>query len=324
MSYEQLNSFERKAIYYRYNSGESYRSIGRLLNRHHTTIMREVKRNKPPYYTYFDESAEDLAVERRKKPRHAKKLSNKMLYQHVVHKLQEGWSPDAIAGRLKKNHPNDKGECVSHETIYQWVIKDYQVGGGLYKALPKRHKKRKKQRKYGDLRGKIKNRVSIHERPNIVEKRSRIGDWEGDLVEGKKGSGYIITHVDRATKYLMAQKIENKTAELFNKTTISMFITLDTSKRLTLTLDNGKEFSLFSKLEKRLNMDIYFADPYCSWQRGTNENTNGLIRRYFPKKTDFSTITDNELQEVVNKINSRPRKILDYQTPEEVFSLDSL
>ncbi|ESP94957.1 IS30 family transposase [Pseudoalteromonas luteoviolacea 2ta16] len=224
----------------------------------------------------------------------------------------------------KKNHPNDKEKRVSHETIYQWVIKDYQAGGELYKALPKRHKKRKKQRKYGDLRGKIKDRVSIHERPVIVEERTRIGDWEGDLVEGKKGSGYIVTHVDRATKYLMAQKIESKTAEAFNKATLSMFMPLAPSKRLTLTLDNGKEFSLFNKIENRLKIDIYFADPYCSWQRGTNENTNGLIRRYFPKKTDFSTITDNELQKVVHKINSRPRKSLDYQTPKEAFSLENM
>ncbi|KZN29855.1 IS30 family transposase, partial [Pseudoalteromonas luteoviolacea] len=136
--------------------------------------------------------------------------------------------------------------------------------------------------------------------------------------------GYIVTHVDRATKYLMAQKIESKTAEAFNKATLSMFMPLAPSKRLTLTLDNGKEFSLFNKIENRLKIDIYFADPYCSWQRGTNENTNGLIRRYFPKKTDFSTITDNELQKVVHKINSRPRKSLDYQTPKEAFSLENM
>ncbi|ATG79719.1 IS30 family transposase [Pseudoalteromonas sp. 1_2015MBL_MicDiv] len=319
MSYEHLNSFERKAIYYRFNSGESCRSIGKLLNRHHTTIMREVKRNKPPYYDYFDEAAHEKAMERRKVSRHARKRNNKALYELVLSKIAMGWSPDAIAGRFKKDNPSDELMHVSHETIYQWVIKDFKAGGELYKDLAKRHKKRRKQRKYGDLRGQIKNRVSISERPKIVEDRSRIGDWEGDLIEGKKGSGFFVTHVDRSSRYLIAQKIETKQAESFNTATVEMFKEIPEHKQLTLTLDNGKEFSKFKALEEELDFIIYFADPYCSWQRGTNEHTNGLIRRYFPKKTDFSTITNEQLQEVVMKINTRPRKILNYQTAEEVF-----
>ena len=319
MPYNHLSSFERKAIYYRFNSGESCRSIGKLLSRHHTTIMREVRRNKPPYYAYFDESAHDKALARRKIPRHANKRRNKALYELVVGKISSGWSPDAIAGRLKKDNPSNKLMQVSHEAIYQWVIHDFKAGGILYKDLAKRHKKRKKQCKYGDLRGQIKDRVSIKERPTVVEERSRLGDWEGDLVEGKKGSGFFVTHVDRTSRYLLAQKIETKQAMLFNDATISMFKPIPAQKQLTLTLDNGKEFSAFKALEEQLNFDVFFADPYCSWQRGTNEHTNGMIRRYFPKKTDFSTITNEQLQEVVMKINQRPRKILNYQTAEEVF-----
>ena len=319
MPYDHLNSFERKAIYYRFNSGESCRSIGRLLNRHHTTIMREIRRNKPPYYDYFDESAHEKAMLRRSQPRHAKKWENKQLYEFVVHKISQGWSPDAIAGRLKKDNPLNNDMHVSHETIYQWVIKDFKAGGVIYKDLAKRHKKRKKQRKYGDLRGQIKDRVSIKERPLIVAERSRIGDWEGDLIEGKKGSGFIVTHVDRTSRYLLAHMIETKQARLFNAATISMFKDIPAHQQLTLTLDNGKEFSAFKALEQPLGFNIYFADPYCSWQRGTNEHTNGLIRRYFPKKTDFSSITNEQLQNVVNTINRRPRKILNYQTAEEVF-----
>lgn len=319
MPYKHLSSFERKAIYYRFNSGESCRSIGKLLSRHHTTIMREVRRNKPPYYTYFDESAHDKALARRKIPRHANKRENKVLYELVVGKISCGWSPDAIAGRLKKDNPFNKQMHVSHETIYQWVIHDFQAGGTLYKDLAKRHKKRRKQCKYGDLRGQIKDRVSIKERPTVVQERSRLGDWEGDLIEGKKGSGFFVTHVDRTSRYLLSQKIETKQAMLFNAATILMFKAIPVQKQLTLTLDNGKEFSAFKALEERLNFDVFFADPYCSWQRGTNEHTNGMIRRYFPKKTDFSTITNEQLQEVVMKINQRPRKILNYQTAEEVF-----
>lgn len=319
MPYKHLSSFERKAIYYRFNSGESCRSIGKLLDRHHTTIMREVRRNKPPYYDYFDESAHQKALARRKVPRHASKRENKVLHELVVAQIACGWSPDAIAGRLKKDNPFNKQMHVSHETIYQWVIHDFQAGGILYKDLAKRHKKRKKQRKYGDLRGQIKERISIRERPSIVQERCRVGDWEGDLVEGKKGSGYFVTHVDRTSRYLLAQKIETKQAMLFNEATISMFKPIPAQKQLTLTLDNGKEFSAFKALEERLSFDVFFADPYCSWQRGTNEHTNGMIRRYFPKKTDFSTITNEQLQEVVQKINQRPRKKLNYQTAEEVF-----
>ncbi|WP_281559673.1 IS30 family transposase [Thalassomonas sp. RHCl1] len=130
---------------------------------------------------------------------------------------------------------------------------------------------------------------------------------------------FFCSHVERTSRYLIAQKIENKQAALFNEATLALFSRIPDHKRLTLTLDNGKEFAAFKALEKPLNLTIYFADPYCSWQRGTNENTNGLIRRFIPKKTDFSTITNEQLQEVVNKINSRPRKILNYRTPEEVF-----
>jgi IS30 family transposase len=319
MAYEHLSTFERKAIYYRHNSGHSYRSIAKFLGRHHTTILREVKRNKPKYYTYFDEAAVDKADNRKSIARHERKKSNQNLYDYVINKLKKSWSPDAIAGRLKIEYPNDSSMRVSHECIYQWIYKDFQSGGELYKHLAKTHKKRRKQRKYGSLRGLIKDRVSIKERPEIIESRERIGDWEGDLVEGKKGTGFMATHVDRSTRFLISRKMENKKATSFNQATEYAFKNICPTKLLTLTLDNGKEFSAFKDIEKKLGIDVYFADAYCSWQRGTNENTNGLLRRFFPKGTDFTTITDRQLQETVDKINNRPRKILNYQTPAEVF-----
>lgn len=319
MAYQHLTTFERKAIYYRHNSGESFRSIAKLLGRHHTTIMREIKRNKPRYYTYFDEAAEEKAANRRAVARHKRKRSNEPLYKYVIDKLKSNWSPDAIAGRLKIDFPNTDLMRVSHETIYQWIYKDFLAGGELYKYLPKTHKKRRKQRKYGSLRGLIKGRISIRERPDIVESRERIGDWEGDLVEGKKGSGFFVTHVDRASRFLIAKSIESKHAAKFNAATIHAFSNVPNEKKITITLDNGKEFSGFKHVEDALDVDIYFADPYCSWQRGTNENTNALLRRFFPKGTDFSTVSDRQLQAAVDTINHRPRKILDYQTPAEVF-----
>ncbi len=176
------------------------------------------------------------------------------------------------------------------------------------------------QCKYGSLRGLIKDRVSIKERPKIIDSRERIGDWEGDLVEGKKGTGFFVTHVDRATRFLLARKINDKKSVSFNEATIEAFKTIPSKRCITLTLDNGKEFSAFKKVEETLNIDVYFADPYCSWQRGTNEHTNGLIRRFFPKGTNFTKLTDGQLQDVVDTINHRPRKILNYRTPDEIFN----
>lgn len=170
------------------------------------------------------------------------------------------------------------------------------------------------------LRGLIKNRVSIRERPILVEYRERVGDWEGDLVEGKKGTGFAATHVDRSSRFLIARKIENKQSSSFNEATINAFKAVCSSKIHTLTLDNGKEFSAFEMLENAVGFKVYFADPYCSWQRGTNENINGLLRRFLPKGTDFFTLTNGQLQSLVDTINHRPRKALNYRTPFEVFN----
>ena len=182
---------------------------------------------------------------------------------------------------------------------------------------------KRRARSYGFLhpnsKSLIKGRVSIRERPKIIESRSRIGDREGDLVEGKKGTGFIVTHVDRTSRFLIGKKIENKQALSFNEATIKVFQKTPSDKLHTLTLDNGKEFSGFKKIEDKLNIDVYFADPYCSWQRGTNEHTNGLLRRYLPKGTSFSDLTDRQLQSIIDTINNRPRKILNYRTPAEVY-----
>lgn len=319
MAYSHLTTSERKAIYYRHSSGESYRSIARLLDRSHSTILREIKRNRPKLYTYFDELAVDKAADRRSVARHKRKHSNERLYSYVIDKLKEYWSPDAISGRLPIEFPKDLTMRISHEGIYQWIYKDCKNGGELYKLLPKCHKKRRKQRRYGSLRGLIKGRVSIHDRPKEVDSRERIGDWEGDLVEGKKGTGFFVTHVERHSRFLISRKIKNKKTASFIDATILSFKSTPKNKLLTLTLDNGKEFSGFKKVESALGISVYFADPYSSWQRGTNENTNGLLRRFFPKGTDFTTLNNEELQRTVHTINHRPRRILNYQTASEVY-----
>ena len=181
------------------------------------------------------------------------------------------------------------------------------------------HKKRRRQRRYGTGRGLIPGRVSIDKRPDLVATRQRFGDWEGDTVEGAKGSGHITTHVERKSRYLIAAKLTNKAAAVTATAVTSAFRRIPKALRHTLTLDNGKEFARFRDIEKHTGLTVYFADPYSAWQRGTNENTNGLLRRYFPKGLDFRNITQETLASAVKKLNHRPRKCLDYQTPHEVF-----
>jgi len=209
---------------------------------------------------------------------------------------------------------------ISTEGVYRWLYEDATVGGELYKHLRRCHKKRKKQRKYGSLRGLIPNRVSIHERPPEVGLRTRIGDWEGDTVEGRKGSGGMATHVERSSRYLIATRLSDKTAETFTVRSIKAFKAVPRALRHTLTLDNGKENARFKILEDKTGFTVFFADPYSPWQRPTNENTNGLLRQYFPKGSDFRKMTDEALAEAVQKINHRPRKCLGYRTPHQVFN----
>jgi len=209
---------------------------------------------------------------------------------------------------------------MSTEGIYRWMYEDTIAGGDLYKHLRRCHKKRKKQRKYGSLRGLIPNRISIHERPEAVDLRNRTGDWEGDTVEGCKGSGGVATHVERSSRYLIAARLIDKTANIFTSQSIKAFRVVPHAFRHTLTLDNGKENARFQTLEKKTGLTVFFADPYSSWQRGLNENTNGLLRQYFPKGSSFKNMTDEELAEAVRKINHRPRKCLGYRTPHEVFN----
>jgi IS30 family transposase len=237
----------------------------------------------------------------------------------VERKLKEDWAPETIAQKLKADYPDDDKMRVSHETIYRWIYSDAKNGGTLYKHLRRRRKKRRKQKRYGSGRRFIQGRVGIAERPAIVDSRERFGDWEGDTIEGKKSSGYIATHVERKSRYLMAAKLVDKKSDSLTMQSIRLFCGIPKKMRQTLTVDNGSEFSRFKELEDKTGLTVYFADPYAAWQRGTNENTNGLLRQYFPKGTDFSKISEEDLAIAVKKLNYRPRKCLDYQSPHEVF-----
>lgn len=321
MSYVQLTSEERYVIYHLKLFRLSLREIARRLGRHHTTISREIKRNGPivPSWVYWHEGAHQKALQRRTQPRHFRRYTHAPLVRYVERSLRAEWSPDVIAAKLKMEYPDDTRMRVSIETVYRWVYRDASQGGQLFSCLCRCHKKRRRQRRYGTGRGLIPGRVSIDLRPDLVTTRQRFGDWEGDTVEGAKGSGNITTHVERKSRYLIAGKLTNKTAAVTAQAAISAFRKIPKTLRHTLTLDNGKEFARFHDIEKDTGITVYFADPYSAWQRGTNENTNGLLRRYFPKGLDFRTVTEETLAEAVKKLNHRPRKCLNYRTPHEVF-----
>lgn len=324
MPYAQLTSEERCAIYHLKLFGLSHREIGRRLGRHHSTICRELARNGPDdpdddQDVYWHEAAQEDALTRRHQPKPWLRKSSARLLRYVERKLQADWSPETIAGCLKLAHPENPQQRVSTETIYRWVYHEASQGGMLYSRLCRQHKKRRTQRRYGVGRGLIPGRVSIDQRPQAVNQRGRFGDWEGDTVEGARGGGNLTSHVERKSRYVMVAKLPNKTADATASTAIRLFRHIPPALRQTLTLDNGKEFARFREIEKQTGLTIYFADPYAAWQRGCNENTNGLLRRYFPKGTDFRKVSEKELALVVKKLNHRPRKCLGYRTPHEVF-----
>jgi IS30 family transposase len=322
MSYTHFTEKERYVISHLKLAEFSDREIGRRLGRHHTSISREIDRNRPTYaddavYWYY--VTQPVAEIRRHKARSHRRQKYPPLVEYVEKKLRLDWSPEAISGRLRLDYPNDKRMRISHETIYSWIYLDASQDGDLHNHLRRRHKKRRRQTRYGSGRRYIPGRVSIAERPPVVETRERFGDWEGDSLEGAKGTGSLATHVERKSRYLLAAKLSDKKAATMTEESAKSFYRIPRNLRQTLTVDNGKEFSQFKELEKRTGLFVYFADPYAAWQRGTNENTNGILRFYFPKGTDFRKVTDNKLESVVRKINNRPRKCLNYRTPHEVM-----
>ena len=320
MSYSHFSEHERYVIYHLKLYGLSLREIGRRLGRHHTSISREIERNGYPNTVYYPGVSQPKADARARKARHHRRRSNKRLFNYVMHRIGKNWSPDEVTNRLELDYPNDASMRCSAETIYQWIYRDAQAGGDAYNHLRRSHKKRRKQRKYGTGRGLIPDRISIHDRPGIVDDRTRFGDWEGDTVEGKKGSGGIATHVERKSRYLLAARLNDKKAVTMTNQSIEVFRKVPVKLRHTLTVDNGKEFADFKTMEKKTGLSIYFADPYTPGQRATNENTNGLVRQYCPKGSDFSKITEQRLAQVVKQLNHRPRKCLGYRTPHEVFN----
>jgi IS30 family transposase len=312
MTYKQLTYAKRYVIYICLKAGKSIPEIAQLLGFHKTSIYREIERNKGRR-GYRPKQAQESATARRCTARKNIHFHDQV-QELVEYYLKQDWSPEQISGYLKKEH----NVFISHERIYQHVWEDKRTGGTLYTHLRWSQKKRKKRYGKRDRRGQIKDRVSIDQRPEIVAKKERIGDWEIDTIIGKNHKGALVTAVERSTKFLCLHYVPHKSAALVSQALINMLLPYQ-SNVLTITADNGKEFAHHKQIAQALDADVYFAHPYHSWERGLNENTNGLIRQYFPKKYDFSTITKEQVTFVENRINHRPRKMLKFEKPQNIF-----
>ena len=286
--------------------------IANLLSVHKSTISRELKRNTG-LRGYRPKQAQDKTNSRKKNSRKNIRF-NEAVQQRVEFYIKEDWSPEQISGRLAL----EEDIHISHETIYQYIWADKQAGGDLYKYLRGSRKKKKKRYGKADRRGQIKDRVSIDERPEAVDKKERIGDWEIDTIIGSNHKGALVSVVERKSQFSCIEYVPKKEAELVTEVIVNMLMSFKI-KVLTITADNGKEFALHKKIAKELEANVYFAHPYHSWERGLNENTNGLIRQYFPKKYDFRNITKQDTVFVENRLNQRPRKSLNFKKPIEIF-----
>jgi transposase, IS30 family len=314
-SYRQLTLEQRCQIYALKESGNCQASISRHLGVSRSTISRELKRNKDENNVYDYSSASQKAQSRRSRAsRRLSKFTSALRLEIELLLLQHQWSPEQISGWLKK----EGKPSVSPTRIYQHIWADKQAGGELYKSL--RHSGKKYCQRKGKTagRGLIPGRVDIDQRPAIVEEKSRIGDWEADTIIGAKHSGVIFSCVDRKSKFTKLVLLDDRTAGSVTIACQRALLPI-ADKVITITYDNGKEFANHVDIGKMLGASSYFAKPYHSWERGLNEHTNGLARQYFPKGTDFATLTRAEVQAVEDKLNSRPRKVLGYKTPREIF-----
>ncbi len=311
-SYTHFTQEERESIYLLLKLNKNLTEIAAELGRHKSSVSREIRRNSSINGQYNPWGAySKYHFRRRKCRRHARICFGSQLYDYIIERLKKYYSPEIIATKWNIENPDDR---ISFSTIYK------AIKSGVFEGISvKSHLRRKGKRRYGKKRGKyntIKPEHTIHERPEEANQRLRIGDWEGDTVSGAKGKGCIVTLVDRKSRKLLSAKSKDMSAQSVLKAIKKAFGTI---KPKTITLDNGSEFSKFKDLERALNTTVYFADPHAPWQRGTNENINDCIRFFFPKGFDFDSISDKELQYVVELINDRPRLCLGLLSPNEVF-----
>lgn len=318
--YRQLTDEDRIEIYAMKQAGIRQSNISRQLGIHPSTVGRELARNSGKR-GYRPKQAQGLAMERRYNARKAVKMTPDTI-KYIESKIQQEHSPEQIAGRMKVD-PHYLGITISHERIYQHIWQNKDSGGKLYQYLRiAGHKKKRKRYGKQDFRGKIPNRVGIEQRPKIVDHKKRIGDWEADTIIGQHHRGAVVTIVERKSQFALLAQVNRKTADAVCQQMIRILRPFR-HRVHTITTDNGREFTLHETIASKLQAKIYFADPYQACQRGLNEQVNGLIRQYLPKKTDLRHVTDDQLRFIMHRINHRPRKTLGFKTPYEVFCNNS-
>ena len=303
---------ERDILYRLLKAKKPKAEIARLMGRDRSTIYREIERNTGGR-GYRPKQAQRKADERRLRCRREPKMNDPKLKSSVRRLLKKAWSPDQIAKWLRREFPRNPEKCVSHQTIYTWIVQEapelraYLRRGGTRRSGPEK-------------RGQLVGCVSIEGRPKVVDSRRRFGDWEGDTVVSPGRRSGLVTMVDRKSGYTRIRKTTSLKAATTRRAARRSLRDLPESLRRSMTLDNGKEFAEHEQLAEDLGLDIYFAKPYASWQGGTNEHTNGLLRQFFPKGTDFARISHRQVARAEKLLNERPRKRLGYRTPQEVLA----
>jgi IS30 family transposase len=318
--YKQLTSDERDLIAVHHANGFSLSEIAKMLNRNKSTISRELTRNSAPSSkVYLSSQAHKRAQKRKKLAATKEELKCHKIRNFVSNKLKEGWSPEIIAGTLSSNPSNLK---ISHESIYLYI---YKQRLDLVPYLARSHKKRfKRIPKANKKNNRIPHRIFIDQRPQEVNARCEFGHWEADTAVSRQSKVALAVFIERSSRYIKIKKIKQNKASAFSKAIIRRMITLPPLARRSITYDNGSENTQHEFVNDQLNTDSYFCNPYHSWEKGSVENVIGLIRRFFPKKTDFAKITHKRIKEVESLLNSRPRKCLNFKTPSEVFLSQSV
>lgn len=320
--YTHLSREERESIGLLWAQGHTSSAVGRMMRRNSSTIRRELNRVRPRYLGYSPLRAEDDAREKRLLPRRTRKLDHLPLQRLVHRKLKLCWSPEQIAHHLKRHYPGDTAMQVSHEAIYTYI---YVLPRGalrreLISYLRQGRRGRQRRKRSTDARGRIPNIVGIRERPKAVAHRTVPGHWESDLLIGKDHASAIGTLVERTTRTTILVPLRAKDAVTVRKAFARTVKRLPREVFRSITHDRGTEMYEHELFTRDTQVQVYFADPYSPWQRGTNENTNGLIRQFFPKGTDFSRVPHKELKRVQRLLNQRPRETLHWRTPQEVFT----
>jgi IS30 family transposase len=318
-TYKQLNTDERDLLAVLKSKGKSLREIAKILKRSPSTLSRELKRNAPPVYTgyYLAHKAQERANKRKHESHRRQRLKNDVIRHYVEKRIHLGWSPELIAGRLAIEHPE---RSISHEAIYQWI---YQEATPLILFLVRAHRKRKHRgysRKHKTSH--IPKRISIQERPQIILKRLHIGHWEADTISCRKSYQAVQVTVERKARYAKLAKLKTKSSRAMSVALTRRLSRYPTTLRLSITYDNGPENAEHIRTNKILGTCSYFCEPFHSYERGTVENTIGLVRRFLPKKTNLAMISQVHLSKIENWLNHRPRKCLGFKTPAEVFKAE--